>query len=87
MFDCCANLQALQSYATWGQSDHEDQCQCQDKVGIGYEMRVSVLNQDYKIFRSFRDILPGSMVAEDERLNRIMKSNTQITNYFEYKTT
>ena len=38
------------------------------------------------IFRSFRDILPSSMVAEYERLNRIMKSDTQIANYFEYNT-
>lgn len=64
-----------------GKSDHEDLCQCQAKVGIEHDMRLSVLNQFLKKKnRSFRDILPGSMVAEDERLNRIMKSSTQITN-------
>ena len=63
-----------------GKSDHEDLCQCQAKVGIEHDMRLSGLNQIFKKNRSFPDILPGSMVAEDERLNRIMKSSTQITN-------
>ena len=62
------------------------------KIRLGLDMIFARLYSQSRLqkktkFCSFRDILPGSMVAEDERLNRIMKSNTQITNYFEYKTT